>query len=244
MTSRHSAGQAVAAEIDMGTAPPPASPMRKIILIACDHVILFVYHVLSDRFTPYTSQARVETFMTQVAAEVAGDVREVGVKDNSRVSRGQLLFRIDPSLTSCGPIRRSETCRLRCREQTFRSPTLKRLERRLISSVQILRRAAELNRIVTGLVTKHALAETQEFDPRPIRPRPERIWQKPRPIFNVPKQVSEPPASRTRRCGRHSQRSTRHASTFATPKFAPPAMGWSPICALRRVSTFPRDSPC
>ena len=37
-------------------------------------LILFVYHVLSDRFTPYTSQARVETFLTQVAPEVAGDV--------------------------------------------------------------------------------------------------------------------------------------------------------------------------
>ena len=57
--------------------------MRKVILIALGLLlILFVYHVLSDRFTPYTSQARVETFLTQVAPEVAGDVLEVGVKDN------------------------------------------------------------------------------------------------------------------------------------------------------------------
>ena len=37
--------------------------MRKVILIALVILlVLFVYHVLSDRYTPYTSQARVETF--------------------------------------------------------------------------------------------------------------------------------------------------------------------------------------
>ena len=61
--------------------------MRKIILVALALLILFVYHVLSDRYTPYTSQARVETFLTQVAPEVAGDVLEVGVKDNMARSR-------------------------------------------------------------------------------------------------------------------------------------------------------------
>jgi multidrug resistance efflux pump len=91
------APQAVATEIDVGTAAPPPNPMRKIILIALGLLlILFVYHVLSDRFTPYSSQARVEAFLTQVAPEVAGDVLVVGVKDNGAVRKGQLLFRMDP----------------------------------------------------------------------------------------------------------------------------------------------------
>jgi len=91
------ASQPVATEIDVGTAQPPANPMRKIILVALGLLLLlFAYHVLSDRYTPYSSQARVETFLTQVAPEVAGDVLEVGVKDNSAVRKGQLLFRIDP----------------------------------------------------------------------------------------------------------------------------------------------------
>src|SRR5262252_1919894 len=88
---------AVASDIDVGQSQPtstPASPMRKIILIALGLLlILFAYHVLADRYTPYTSQARVETFLTQIAPEVAGDVLEVGVKDNSAVRKGQLLFR-------------------------------------------------------------------------------------------------------------------------------------------------------
>src|SRR5688572_22898560 len=91
------APQPVATEIDIGTGQPPPSPMRKIILIALGLLlVLFVYHVLSDRYTPYSSQARVETFLTQIAPEVAGDVQEVGVRDNSVVKKGQLLFRIDP----------------------------------------------------------------------------------------------------------------------------------------------------
>ena len=36
----------------------PRNPMAKIILIALALLaILFVYHVLADRYTPYTSQA-------------------------------------------------------------------------------------------------------------------------------------------------------------------------------------------
>ena len=70
-------------------AEPTRNPMRTIILVVIALLlILFVYRVLSDRFTPYTSQARVETFLTQIAPEVTGDVLEVGVRDNSRVSKG------------------------------------------------------------------------------------------------------------------------------------------------------------
>ena len=86
-----------AAETTVVEAQPAANPMRKIILIVLLLLlILFIYHVLSDRFTPYTSQARVESFLTQIAPEVAGDVLEVGVKDNGQVRKGQILFRIDP----------------------------------------------------------------------------------------------------------------------------------------------------
>src|SRR4029450_3482336 len=83
-------------EIDVGSGAPAPNPVRKVVLIALGILLaLFIYHVLSDRYTPYTSQARVETFLTQIAPEVAGDVLEVGAKDNSTVTKGQLRFRID-----------------------------------------------------------------------------------------------------------------------------------------------------
>lgn len=162
MTSDSAAGQAVATEIDMGTAPPPASPMRKIILIALAILlILFVYHVLSDRFTPYTSQARVETFMTQVAAEVAGDVREVGVKDNSRVSRGQLLFRIDPEPYEVAVRSAEANLSVALQGADVSIADIEAARAQIDKQRADLAASSELNRIVTGLVTKHALAETQ-----------------------------------------------------------------------------------
>ena len=56
-----------------------------------------VWYFVADRLTPYTSQARVQAFVVPVAAEVAGKVLKVHVKNNDDVQRGQPLFDIDPS---------------------------------------------------------------------------------------------------------------------------------------------------
>jgi multidrug resistance efflux pump len=59
-------------------------------------LILFIYHVISDRVTPYTSHGIVETFLVQIAPRVSGQVIEVNVHDNQTVEQGQSLFQIDP----------------------------------------------------------------------------------------------------------------------------------------------------
>ena len=59
-------------------------------------VVLFLYSMIADRMTPYTSQATVQTFVVRMAPEVAGRVIEVKVVDNQRVKAGDMLFRIDP----------------------------------------------------------------------------------------------------------------------------------------------------
>ena len=56
-----------------------------------------IWYFAADRLTPYTAQARVQAFVVPVAAEVAGKVLGVHVKNNDDVPRGQLLFDIDPS---------------------------------------------------------------------------------------------------------------------------------------------------
>jgi multidrug resistance efflux pump len=56
-----------------------------------------LWYFAADRLTPYTSQARVQAFVVPVAAEVAGKVLAVHVKNNDDVERGQPLFDIDPS---------------------------------------------------------------------------------------------------------------------------------------------------
>ncbi len=78
-------------------APPKAkSPARKIVLITLAVLFgFYIYEVIADRITPYTSQAAVDTFLVQIAPEVTGQVDEVRVTDNRAVKKGDVLFRID-----------------------------------------------------------------------------------------------------------------------------------------------------
>lgn len=55
------------------------------------------WYLLSDRFTPYTSQARIQGFVVGVAPKVAGVVTRVWVKNNQEVAADQPLFEVDRS---------------------------------------------------------------------------------------------------------------------------------------------------
>lgn len=75
---------------------PAADPVRKgtkwvVLLIS----LSLLWYLLADRFTPYTQQARVQAFVIPVAAEVAGRVTSVQVRNNQDVKAGQLLFEVD-----------------------------------------------------------------------------------------------------------------------------------------------------
>ncbi|MEM6301474.1 MAG: HlyD family secretion protein [Pseudomonadota bacterium] len=59
-------------------------------------VASLAWYLTSDRFTPYTTQARVQGYVVGVAPEVAGNVIEVWAKNNREVSKGDKLFQVDP----------------------------------------------------------------------------------------------------------------------------------------------------
>jgi len=152
----------VATEIDVGTAKPPASPMRKVILLALLLLlVLFVYHVLSDRYTPYTSQARVDTFLTQVAPEVAGDVLQVEVHDNSPVRKGQLMFRIDPEPYQVALRSAEANLSVALQGADVSVADVAAAQAALRKQRVDLAASRELGGIVTDLVSKRALADTQ-----------------------------------------------------------------------------------
>jgi len=71
-------------------------PVRRwtLILLAVA-LLLLVIHLRADRFTPYTSQARLHALVVPVASEVSGSVVAVSVSSNQEVVAGQELFRID-----------------------------------------------------------------------------------------------------------------------------------------------------
>jgi multidrug resistance efflux pump len=56
---------------------------------------LVAYYVLSDRYTPFTTDAYVQAYVVQVAPRVEGQVVQVCVQENQAVHKGELLFKID-----------------------------------------------------------------------------------------------------------------------------------------------------
>jgi len=76
---------------------PKASVSKGALVVFVIIVLSLVWYLLADRFTPYTSQARIGGYVVGVAPNVAGVVTEVWVKNNQKVDAGQTLFRIDPA---------------------------------------------------------------------------------------------------------------------------------------------------
>ena len=65
--------------------------------VAAAILLSLTWYLLADRYTPYTSQARVEGYVIGVAPQVAGTVTKVWVINNQEVQEGQPLFEIDAS---------------------------------------------------------------------------------------------------------------------------------------------------
>jgi len=151
-------------EVAVAPSKPASNPMRRIILIVLALLlILFVYRVLSDRYTPYTSQARVETFLTQVAPEVAGDVLEVDVKDNGPVRKGQQLFRIDPEPYEVALRSAEANLAVALQGADVSVAEVQSAHAQIQKQRVDLSATRKLNKIVTDLVDQNALSRTQEI---------------------------------------------------------------------------------
>ena len=67
--------------------------ITRIVLTVC--LLIFIWYLFADRFTPYTDQARIKTLVVPIVPRVSGYLTEVNVRLHSIVSEGQLLFQID-----------------------------------------------------------------------------------------------------------------------------------------------------
>ena len=84
---------------DENTAAPPKEydPVRRvtrIVLTIC--ILLFSWHLVSDRFTPSTDQARIKGFVVPIAPKVSGNIKKINVDINQLVQKDDVLFKIDP----------------------------------------------------------------------------------------------------------------------------------------------------
>lgn len=69
---------------------------RWVRLAMATFALLFVYFITADLLMPLTPQARAIRQVSEVAPELSGRVVEVAVHNNSRVEKGDVLFRLDP----------------------------------------------------------------------------------------------------------------------------------------------------
>jgi len=84
--------------------PPPPPPKQRmdpvrlwVLVFGAFCLVLLAWYMLADRYTPFTTQARVNAFVVPIAPQVAGEVLSVDVRTNQTVKKGDLLARVDPA---------------------------------------------------------------------------------------------------------------------------------------------------
>jgi multidrug resistance efflux pump len=78
-------------------APQPDPVRRWTLLITALIVLLLAWYLGADRFTPFTSQARVNAYVVPIAPQVSANVKTVNVSNNELVEAGQILLQLDDS---------------------------------------------------------------------------------------------------------------------------------------------------
>lgn len=74
------------------------APIQKGVSIILGLIVAsIIWYLFADRFSPYTTQARVEAYVVGVAPKVSGLIEHVHVTNNQQVEAGQILFEIAPS---------------------------------------------------------------------------------------------------------------------------------------------------
>ena len=81
---------------DKKDAERKSNPVRLITFIVLFiSVLFFIWYVLSDRYTPYTDQARINGLMVPIVSGVSGNITQINIKLHSKVKSGDTLFQID-----------------------------------------------------------------------------------------------------------------------------------------------------
>jgi multidrug resistance efflux pump len=152
---------------DASPAKAAADPVRRLTLgLLSVLALLFIYHVASDRVTPYTSQANIEVFLVQIAPRVTGQVIEVGARDNQRVTKGQMLYRIDPEPFQIAVQAAQANLALAAQGVTVSTADVRAVQATLAKQKTDLAATEMLGGIVFGLTKEKALAESDSIKAR------------------------------------------------------------------------------
>ncbi|MFW2403383.1 MAG: HlyD family secretion protein [Gammaproteobacteria bacterium] len=76
--------------------PGGKDPVRKWTLVTLGVIVLLLaWYLGADRFTPFTSQARIDAYVIPIAPQVTGNVLSVNVENNKLVEKGDTLLTLD-----------------------------------------------------------------------------------------------------------------------------------------------------
>ena len=220
------------AKSDAKTHGAPSDPVRRWTLIVLGLiVILFLYSLIADRLTPYTSQATVQAFIVRMAPEVAGRVIEVNVVDNQKAMAGDVLFRIDPQPFEIA-LQQADAKLAGVGQASERAP------RRLAQHRNGWSRhkpsattRANKSRASSSSLRRVSTPKLARTKPRHRSSRPRPASGRPRPSSNAPSKSSDLRARTIRNSGKRSPLSRRQSSTSSEPRSRRLPMGWSPICS-------------
>ena len=70
-------------------------------------IAIFFGHIFADKYTPYTSNGRIEAFVVPIVPQVSGPLTKVNVTNNQFVTTGQILAVIDSAKYELG-VRRAQ----------------------------------------------------------------------------------------------------------------------------------------
>lgn len=72
------------------------NPVRKATLLTLGLIaLLLIWYLAADRFTPFSSQARIDAYVVPIAPQVTANVRAVNVSNNQLVDEGEILLQLD-----------------------------------------------------------------------------------------------------------------------------------------------------
>ncbi len=225
---------------DPGTAGDRAAPAPTgrgtragALVIAVLIVASLVLYFVGDRLTPCTSQARVQAFVVPVAAEVAGKVLAVHIRNNDEVQPGQPLFDIDPQPYGSRWRARAPTSNRCAARSRARSPASRRRGPRWRRPRPIAT-WPNATPAARNSCTRRIPARSRCAASRSRRPRARRRAARcaaPRPTCARRRRPPAKRATTTRSCAARWRRSRRPSSTWRARTSSRRRAAWSPTCA-------------
>lgn len=82
-----------AADSDKKMKIDPVEKWTGLAVVLC--LVIFIAHLVADKYTPYTNNARIQAFVVPIVPQVSGPLTEVNVTNNEIVFNNQVLAVVD-----------------------------------------------------------------------------------------------------------------------------------------------------